>query len=261
MEEKRIVVLDFCNGGVDIVTTTEDMIDEYGGEVENYLIDHCGYSLSNIQWLVDPKYISEMSHDDYEDGEGLEYRLQERFEEMYVKSALLSGSFDGNEIKPTCPISLKLLTPMKDLCERGSLAYLKVDGEDYKFFVEYENGKFNVSWGKLGSSSWNEIEDAELSIGFDVDDEPECDELLLNGDDDKPFNANFYDGFAIEMGDFGDDLSVMFYPTRKMVLASNRMKEEIALYTNRDDYTPYDIALKYGTQPKKMSEILTNKTI
>lgn len=258
MEERKIVVLNFCDGGVDIITTTDEMIEEYGDDVEEYLINHCGYNPNNIQWMSNPSYISEMSHDDYEDDEeALEYKLKERFKEIFTTTLLLSGDFDDHIIDCRNPIELALKVTIEDLCSEGIISCQEVGGVGYKFLITYDCGVFNVEWGKPGEWDWHQIRNKEINIGFDDESaqHPECDEILINGDDDDRMSANFYDGFAVEMGDFADDLRVMFYPTRKMVLASTTMQEKIIKSTGRDDYTPFDIALRYGSQPYKMSEL------
>lgn len=47
----KIVVLDERNGKVDIIHTTMEFIKKFGG-YEEFLSEHCGYSLSDINYLA-----------------------------------------------------------------------------------------------------------------------------------------------------------------------------------------------------------------
>ena len=48
----QIAVLDFGVGDVDIITVNNSLIEEeYDGEVENFLIDYCGYNPNNISFM------------------------------------------------------------------------------------------------------------------------------------------------------------------------------------------------------------------
>lgn len=53
MEAKiKIAVLCFDVSDVDIITVNKSFIDEnFGGDIEAFLIEHCQYSPDNIQWM------------------------------------------------------------------------------------------------------------------------------------------------------------------------------------------------------------------
>lgn len=49
----KIAVLDFDCNSVDIITVDESLINEqYNGEVEDFLTEHCQYNLDMIQWMA-----------------------------------------------------------------------------------------------------------------------------------------------------------------------------------------------------------------
>lgn len=53
MEEKiKIAVLCLDVLDVDIITVDKSFIDEnFGGDIEAFLIEHCQYDLDNVQWM------------------------------------------------------------------------------------------------------------------------------------------------------------------------------------------------------------------
>lgn len=63
----KIIVLDFGCNSVDVITVAPEVVNKYGDE-ENYLIEHCGYNLDNIQWMAgdDIQLNLDMTHDDFE---------------------------------------------------------------------------------------------------------------------------------------------------------------------------------------------------
>lgn len=49
----KIAVLDFSCNSIDIITVNETLINEqYNGEVEDFLIEHCQYNPDMIQWIA-----------------------------------------------------------------------------------------------------------------------------------------------------------------------------------------------------------------
>lgn len=259
----KICVLDYSCNSVDIITTTTNLIEEYGG-IESYLSSHCQYNMENIHYMVDFLDILELTHDSFgsEDKENTEYILCERLSDIYITGVLLTCAFDNNVYVSTAPLELTIKgTTVKDLYTKGAAAEKKIGGVDYLFRIYAEEGKLNVTCKRVDGYNFYpiSINAEEISIGFDdetEDNHPECDTILIDGDDDKPWCANFYDGFAVEMGNADEDrLRVMVYPTRKMVLASSALKEAIEKCTCRTDYTPFDIALKYGSQLYYLDEI------
>lgn len=75
------------------------------------------------------------------------------------------------------------------------------------------------------------------------------DSILLNGNERKEIRMLFDDGLAVEVDEQGNMKQggyVLTYPLRGDVVASEQMMKAVRDYCGRDDYEPYDIALKYG---------------
>ena len=74
-------------------------------------------------------------------------------------------------------------------------------------------------------------------------------DTILLGPKEQEVRMLFTDGLAVEV-DEQDNMKqggyILTYPLRGDVVANDEMMEAIRDYCDRDDYSPYDIALKYG---------------
>lgn len=76
-------------------------------------------------------------------------------------------------------------------------------------------------------------------------------DTILLDPKEQEVRMRFTDGLAVEVDEEGkmkQDGYVLTYPLRDDVVASEQMMNEIKDYCGRDDYSPYDIALRYGVQ-------------
>ncbi len=119
-----------------------------------------------------------------------------------------------------------------------------------------------MSWMCVSEDKEKVIDRAENAVDCQI---AFIDEILINPHNDKnrswglktdgdefALKMKFFDGFAIEVDDDWIEVPVqkdpvlMFYPTRKEVLADESLRSEVYKCTGRDTYTVFDIALTFG---------------